>query len=126
MVLEPGPASSLEGDRIRLEQALGNLIDNALRHGGGEVQLTATDVGGTVELHVTDRGPGLPPEFVGRAFERFSRPDPARGPAGAGLGLSIVRMIAEAHGGTAHVANRAGGGADVWVELPASGPPPGP
>ena len=119
------PAISLTGDRVRLEQALGNLIDNALRHGGGEVRLTAADLGGTVELHVTDRGPGLPPEFLDRAFERFSRPDAARGPGGgAGLGLSIVRMIAEAHGGSAHVANRADGGADLWVALPASGPRP--
>jgi two-component system, OmpR family, sensor kinase len=120
-----GTAAPLQGDRIRLEQAVGNLIDNALRHGGGDVELSATAVGETVELHVTDRGGGLPPEFVERAFERFSRPDPARGPGGgAGLGLSIVRMIAEAHGGTARVANRTGGGADVWVELPAGGPPP--
>jgi two-component system, OmpR family, sensor kinase len=122
----PGTAVPLRGDRIRLEQAVGNLIDNALRHGGGDVELSATAVGETVELHVTDRGGGLPPEFVERAFERFSRPDPARGPGGgAGLGLSIVRMIAEAHGGTARVANRTGGGADVWVELPAGGPAAG-
>ena len=125
VTLAPGPGTALQGDRIRLEQALGNLIDNALRHGEGDVGLTAAEADGTVELHVTDAGPGLPPEFVERAFERFSRPDAARGPGGgAGLGLAIVRMIAEAHGGTAHVANRAGGGADMWVALPASGPPP--
>ena len=125
VTVAPGPEAVLQGDRIRLEQALGNLIDNALRHGEGDVGLTAAETDATVELHVTDAGPGLPPEFVERAFERFSRPDAARGPSGgAGLGLAIVRMIAEAHGGTAHVANPAGGGADVWVALPASGPPP--
>ncbi len=80
----------------------------------------------TVELHVTDHGPGMPAEFIDRAFERFTRVDAARGHAGgAGLGLSIVRMIAEAHGGAAHVRNRADGGTDVWVALPAAGPPAG-
>jgi heavy metal sensor kinase len=106
------------GDRIRLEQALSNLVDNALRHGEGTVRLSAAQRNGVVELHVTDEGDGFPPEFLERAFERFARPDQARPRGGSGLGLSIVRVIAEAHGGTAHVANKNGGGADAWVELP--------
>jgi heavy metal sensor kinase len=110
----------VRGDRIRLEQALGNLVDNALRHGGGEVQLSAAAADGLVELHVTDEGTGFPPEFLGHAFERFSRPDQARARGGAGLGLSIVRVIAEAHGGSAHAVNNDGRGADVWVALPAT------
>jgi len=105
-------------DRIRLEQALGNLVENALRYGAGDVELSASTADGVVELHVTDRGAGFPPEFLERAFERFTRPDAARPRGGTGLGLSIVRVIAEAHGGTAHAANRAGGGADVWIALP--------
>jgi signal transduction histidine kinase len=108
----------VRGDRIRLEQALGNLVDNALRHGGGEVRLSAAAADGLVELHVTDEGSGFPPEFVERAFERFARPDQARARGGSGLGLSIVQVIAEAHGGSAHVANQDRGGADVWVTLP--------
>jgi signal transduction histidine kinase len=108
----------VRGDRIRLEQALGNLVDNALRHGEGEVRLSAAQVNGVVELHVTDEGSGFPPEFLERAFERFTRPDHARPRGGAGLGLSIVRVIAEAHGGTAHVANKDQGGADAWLTLP--------
>jgi signal transduction histidine kinase len=108
----------LQGDRIRLEQALGNLVDNALRHGGGEVRLTAAPSNGLVELHVTDEGGGFPPGFLGKAFERFARADQARGRGGSGLGLSIVRVIAEAHGGSAHAANTDRGGADVWVALP--------
>ena len=104
---------AVHGDRIRLEQALVNLVDNALRYGGRSVTLTAH---GT-ELHVTDDGPGFPPEFLGRAFERFSRADAARARGGAGLGLAIVRTIAEAHGGHAHAANRVPG-ADVWLSLP--------
>ncbi len=108
----------LRADRLRLEQALGNLVDNALRHGSGRVRLRAAAVNGSVELHVEDEGSGFPPAFVARAFERFSRPDAGRERGGAGLGLSIVRMIAEAHGGSANAANAAGGGADVWVAVP--------
>ena len=106
-------AVTVRGDRIRLEQALVNLVDNALRYGGAEITLAATEN----ELHVTDDGLGFPPEFLDRAFERFSRADGARGRGGAGLGLAIVRTIAEAHGGSAHAANRAPG-ADVWLSLP--------
>lgn len=104
----------LRGDRLRLEQALGNLVDNALRHGAGRVELVAVPVDGTVELHVRDEGAGVPAEFAERAFDRFARPDGARPAAGSGLGLSIVQAVAEAHGGSAHVA-----GADVWISLPA-------
>jgi hypothetical protein len=82
------------------------------------VRLSAAQVNGVVELHVTDEGGGFPVEFLERAFERFTRPDQARPRGGSGLGLSIVRVIAEAHGGSAHVANKNGGGADVWVVLP--------
>jgi heavy metal sensor kinase len=106
------PGLVVDGDPLRLQQALGNLIDNALRYGGDEIRLEADERG----LHVRDDGAGFPPEFIPRAFERFSRPDGARGGGGAGLGLSIVRAIAEAHGGTAHVTN-ANGGADAWVSL---------
>ncbi|MDH4178047.1 MAG: ATP-binding protein [Thermoleophilia bacterium] len=112
----------VEGDRLRLEQALGNLVDNALRHGDGAVHLSATAAGGAVELHVTDQGSGFPAEFLPRVFERFARPDQARSRGGSGLGLSIVRVIAEAHGGSAHVVNLDDGGADAWVVLP--GPQP--
>ena len=71
-----------------------------------------------VELHVTDEGPGIPPEFLARAFERFSRHDQARARGGAGLGLAIVQAIAEAHGGSVHAGTRDGGGADVWLTVP--------
>jgi signal transduction histidine kinase len=110
---------SLEADRARLEQALTNMVSNALWHGGGAVVLRAARRNGSIELHVLDEGKGFDPEFLPRAFERFSRADPARSRGGAGLGLSIVQVIAEAHGGRAYAANRAEGGADVWLSLPA-------
>lgn len=103
-------------DRRRLEQALANLVENALRHGSGTVRLQAVERPNAVVLHVTDEGQGFPPQFLERAFERFSRADGSR--AGAGLGLAIVAAIAHAHGGTAAASNPAAGGADVVLELP--------
>lgn len=110
----------LVADRMRLEQALGNLVANALRYGAGGVDLRATLSDGTVELHVTDEGRGFAPEFIPRAFDRFSRSDSTRTTGGSGLGLAIVALIAEAHGGKAGVANRPSGGADAWITLPRS------
>jgi two-component system OmpR family sensor kinase len=107
----------LSVDRLRAEQALGNLVENALRHGGGRILLQARRQGGRVELHVLDEGPGFDPEFIRDAFEPFTRDDPARQGPGAGLGLAIVEVIARAHGGAAHLANR-DGGADAWLALP--------
>jgi signal transduction histidine kinase len=116
-VASPTAPLTIDGDRSRLEQALGNMIDNSLRHGSGEVGLAAAARNGCVELHVTDAGGGFEAGFDERAFDRFTTAEPGRG-GGTGLGLSIVEAIAESHGGAAHAANRAGGGADVWIELP--------
>ena len=113
---------SFRGDRLRLEQALGNLVENALRHGEGTVRIEARFVDGVVELHVRDQGPGLPADFLPRAFQRFSRADESRTSGGAGLGLAIVDAIANAHGGSAHASN--GGGADVWISVPGATPDP--
>ena len=74
---------------------------------------------GRIELHVSDEGPGFPPEFLPHAFERFRRADTARSTDGTGLGLAIVKAIADAHGGSATARNANGGGADVWIELAA-------
>jgi signal transduction histidine kinase len=107
-------------DRLRAEQALANLVDNALRHGEGAVELAAEPAGDGVLLHVRDRGPGFDPALNGHAFERFTRGDRARSRGGTGLGLAIVDAIARSHGRTAGAASREGGGADVWIELPGS------
>ena len=113
-----GGRQEFVADSLRLEQALGNLVDNALRHGGGTVILSAARRDARVELHVTDQGPGFPQEFLGRAFERFTRADEARGPGGAGLGLAIVEAVARAHRGECQAENRPEGGADVWIAIP--------
>jgi signal transduction histidine kinase len=113
---------SLRADRLRAEQALANLVDNALRYGEGTVELVAEPAGEGVRLHVLDRGPGFDPALNGHAFERFTRGDRARSRGGTGLGLAIVDAIARSHGGSTGTERRRGGGADVWIELPGSNP----
>jgi signal transduction histidine kinase len=118
VTVEGSDGLRLDADPDRLEQALTNMVSNALRYGDGAVGLRARRQNGSVELHVLDEGEGFDPEFLPRAFERFSRADPARTRGGAGLGLSIVQVVAEAHGGHAYAANREHGGADVWLSIP--------
>jgi two-component system, OmpR family, sensor kinase len=108
---------AVDADRLRVEQALTNLVENALRHGAGTVRLWAQAQGQAVELHVSDAGPGFSAEFLPHAFERFARADAARAEGGAGLGLAIVDAVAQAHSGHAGARNTPGGGADVWIEL---------
>jgi two-component system, OmpR family, sensor kinase len=118
------PEISLSADPTLLARALANLIDNARKHGGGldRVDVRARD--GVVRFEVSDRGPGFVAGDEARVFERFyqSRENSARdGQHGSlGLGLALVRRIAEAHGGTAHAANRPGGGASIGFEIAAS------
>jgi signal transduction histidine kinase len=115
--IDPATAD-LDIDPLRVEQALSNLVDNALTYGAGPLELAAEPDGALVKLHVRDGGAGFPPAFRERAFDRFSRADPARGHGGAGLGLAIVDLVARAHGGSVGLSDRAGGGADVWLTLP--------
>jgi signal transduction histidine kinase len=118
--VEAAPELRAEADRLRVEQALGNLVDNALRYGEGPVTLAAEPTASGMRLHVLDEGPGFAPDSLERAFERFSRADRGAGRGGAGLGLAIVEAVAQAHGRTAGVSNRPDGGADAWIELPAA------
>jgi two-component system OmpR family sensor kinase len=117
-VLAPSELA-LTVDSERIEQALGNLVENALVHGDGAVRIVAQSTNGHVELHVLDQGPGFPDGFAERAFDRFSRADDARSSQGAGLGLAIARAIARAHGGDSGARSRNDRrGADVWLVLP--------
>lgn len=110
------PGLAFRGDRMRLEQALGNLVDNAFTHGARRVDLSAAAADGAVVLCVRDDGPGFPAELLPAAFERFSRGREGR----AGLGLAIVAVVAEAHGGGAEARNLPGGGAEVRLRIPVS------
>ena len=119
--IEIGDGGELEltADWLRVDQAVGTFVDNALRYGAGTITLAARRSGDAVEIHVTDEGAGFPPDFLPRAFERFSRAPGVRD-GGSGLGLAIVATVAEAHGGAAHAVNRPAGGADVWLVIPLS------
>jgi two-component system OmpR family sensor kinase len=107
-------------DPDRLAQALDNLVDNAIRHGGGRLDLHAVTDDAEVVLHVCDDGPGFPAALAGGAFDRFARGSSGRTGSSAGLGLAIVAAIAEALGGRSGAENRPGGGADVWLSVPAA------
>jgi two-component system sensor histidine kinase MprB len=108
----------VRGQPERIQRAVSNLVDNALKWSppGGAVELTL-EAG---ELTVRDRGPGFAEDDVSHVFERFYRAQDARGMPGSGLGLAIVRQAAEAHGGHAEAANAPGGGALVRVSFGAS------
>lgn len=120
---DPGPMV-FRADRLRLDQALGNLVDNALQHGRGAITIAAAPDGDGVRLSVADEGPGMPSDFAPRAFERFSRADPGRGDGGGGLGLAIVEAIARAHGGEAGFSAGDGAGFTAWLSIPASAADP--
>jgi two-component system OmpR family sensor kinase len=101
-------------DRQRLEYALGNLLDNALTHGAGDMELLGKRDGELVELHVRDHGSGFPESYLAHPFVRFA-PTASTG-RGTGLGLAIVQAITEAHGGVVSLANDHG--ASVRLALP--------
>ncbi|MFG2001807.1 sensor histidine kinase [Spirillospora sp. NPDC048911] len=121
-----GPVVVL-GDAERLRQVLGNLLVNVRRHtpAGAPATVRAVAEGDRAFIEVADTGPGLTAEQCAKVFERFYRADEARSrdQGGAGLGLSIVAAVAEAHGGTATARSRPGGGAALRVTFPAA--PPG-
>ncbi len=108
-------------DRRRFERVVANLLDNAVRHGGGPVRLGAFVEDARLVVEIDDAGPGVPQEERGLIFDRFGRgrAASARGHSdGTGLGLSLVAQHAAAHGGTVTVLDRPGGGARFRVEIP--------
>lgn len=117
---------AVEGDEGRLRQVVANLVGNALVHTppGTPVRVRVTRNGTDAVLEVHDDGPGMAEPVATRAFERFYRADPARSrhAGGSGLGLSIVKAIVQAHGGTVGIESGAGAGTSVRVTLPLRGP----
>ena len=106
---------SVSADPLRVRQALGNLVDNSLRHGDGDVVLTGRRMQGGVALEVADHGAGFAPDIARRAFERFTAGDHARTGRHAGLGMAIVRSVAEAHGGSALILPDSKATVRVWL-----------
>ncbi|HEU0218089.1 MAG TPA: HAMP domain-containing sensor histidine kinase [Stellaceae bacterium] len=98
--LDVEPGIMIRGDRHLLSQAVANLLDNALKYGGGEVRLSAHQQDGRAALEVSDMGPGIPEEEREAVFDRFVRLEPSRSTPGNGLGLSLVRAVARLHNGT--------------------------
>lgn len=116
-------SARVEGQERLLRRALRNLLDNARRYGGPEVTLSLQTVPGGFEFVVADRGPGVPDELRERIFEPFYRlPGHAEIAGGVGLGLSLVKQIAERHGGNVRCLPRDGGGSRFILFLPASRP----
>ena len=112
---------AIRGDAVRLEQALGNLVDNALRHGDTDVCLDVSSQPHQVTIRVRDRGPGLSVDLRQRAFDPFSRDGGSRPGRGHGLGLAIVDAIITAHGGTTTIGPRSDGpGTEATLTLPAA------
>jgi signal transduction histidine kinase len=115
-----GDDLTVPGDERLLRRALRNLLENARRYGGGDIEASvrARDGGGAV-VQVCDRGPGVPEAYRQRIFEAFFRlPGHAEREGGVGLGLSLVRQIAERHGGRVRCEAREGGGSCFVLELP--------
>jgi signal transduction histidine kinase len=121
--LESAGDAVVEGDRVRLEQVAANLIDNAVKYTprGGSVVVAVHRVGERSLLRVTDTGVGIPADERARIWDRLFRGDTSRTERGAGLGLSLVRAIVEAHGGAVEVTSEPGRGSTFTVTLPGSG-----
>jgi two-component system sensor histidine kinase KdpD len=111
-------------DAILVEQALSNLLENALKYGADPIEISARTQDEFVVLEVADRGPGIPPGEEQRVFEKFHRAAREGQSGGVGLGLAICRAIATAHGGRIVALNREGGGAAFRLFLPLGKRPP--
>jgi signal transduction histidine kinase len=117
-----GRLPATRGDRARLRQVLGNLIENAVKYSpeGGEVRVSASAANGVVRIAVRDEGPGIPGDQQTRIFEKFGRVDIlGASKPGTGLGLFIARSIAEAHGGSLEVSSEVDAGSTFTLTLPA-------
>ena len=122
----PEQAGLVPLDDVLVEQALFNLVENAVKHtpAGTPIEIRADVDGGEATVEVADRGPGIRAGDEQRVFEKFYRAREGGAPGGIGLGLTIARGIVEAHGGSMTAANREGGGAVFRLTLPVEGTPP--
>lgn len=122
--VEGAPSFELYADEEALNQAVTNLVDNAVAHSesGGSVQVFLSQDHGEIRICVQDDGPGIPSDALDRVFERFYRVDAARSRArgGTGIGLSIVKHVAQAHGGSVVVRSQIGVGSTFTLILPVS------
>ena len=114
----------VHGDRVRLEQVGANLLDNAVKHtpAGGEINVEVGRDGDRALLRVRDTGSGIPPDELPRIWDRLFRGDTSRADRGLGLGLSLVKAVVEAHGGSVSVTSEPRRGSTFTVSLPLSGP----
>ncbi len=121
-LVNQAPDIAVRADVDRLEQVLGNLVDNAIKYGRAECTVTVganAQAGGQVEVFVQDDGPGIPPEALDRVFERFYRVDKARSreQGGTGLGLAIVKHLIQSHGGRVWASSKPGCGTTFYFTL---------
>ena len=115
-----GAPLTVRGEERLLRRALRNLLENAQRYGGGDITVHTERSGPQVLVKVCDRGPGVPPALRERVFEAFYRmPGHAEKAGGVGLGLSLVKQIAERHGGSVRCESRDGGGSCFVLSIPA-------
>ncbi len=125
LVLQIDEVSTIPADREKLQRAILNIVDNALKYSyaGGTVTITTRVSDGQVDILVRDEGEGIPQEELAKIFERFHRTESQRsGAEGSGLGLAIVRGIVELHHGTLAVASEQGKGSVFTISLPLDGP----
>ncbi len=111
----------VRGDRLMLERAMGNLLDNAIKYGAGRIRIETGRSGAEAQFTVSDQGPGIPEQDLPHLFEPFYRPDTSRSrqSGGTGLGLAIVHAVAQSHGGAATLASTLGEGTEASLRLPA-------
>ena len=120
----PWPLPHVRGDGDLLYSAIYNIVSNAVKYtpAGGAVEVRGREEGGTVTIEVADTGIGVPEREMGLVFRELGRAGNARALPGSGLGLPLVRTIAQRHGGTVGMTSREGVGTRVWLVLPVAGP----
>jgi signal transduction histidine kinase len=118
------PDVMIHGDRVRLEQVGANLLDNAVKYtpADGQIDVEVERDGDRAILRVRDTGSGIPADELPRIWDRLFRGDTSRAERGLGLGLSLVKAVVEAHGGSVGVTSEPGRGSTFTVSLPLSGP----